>query len=381
MVDEMDLLSQVKDVAPLRTEAYERARTSLRAVMAESVTALVPEAPGAAPARKERFSWARNLRGSLGILGKAGIGAGITVAAAGVAVVVVATSTPHSASTSHVAASAGAAGSAAKAPAVGSRLVTLAADVKASGGSLSGDASLVIRTQTADGRKPDVTYNLYTDSGDLYVTDTQRALSSAIAHHANLAEPQNAKEVAAARYAATTGDLAKAREQMVNAIPNAWGLGVSPAEAQQEWDKAMAKLQPKLKANGITSPLPRPTGKALQDDINNYVWTNSVDALSWGAANPEVRAGVLSLISTIPDVTVADSTTGGQPTLTLTAGPALFQGAGEEVLTINAKTGMPISAVMQLAPGQKPSSGTIPPSSDTFKVSRVTLSDVQAGKF
>ena len=115
-----------------------------------------------------------------------------------------------------------------------------------------------------------------------------------------------------------------------------------------------------------------PNGQALQNLINDSVWDNAVDALNWGAANPEIRAGVLRLLSTIPQVTVVKSTTGGQPTLTLTAGPALNDG-GSQVLTIDARTGMPISSVVTLP--------QVSTSVETFQVSRVTLADIKAGKF
>ncbi|GIH12996.1 hypothetical protein Raf01_11680 [Rugosimonospora africana] len=362
-MDEMDLLSQLKDVPPLRSEAYEQARATLRSAMVES---------GAAPVRAERFSWVRNFR--VGVLGKVGIGA-IGAVAAAVAVATVATSTPRSAAPAGAAA-----GSASKAPAVSSRLVSLASDITATDGPLPGDASLVIRTQTVANRAPYVTYNLYTDGGDVYVTDTEGALPAAIAHHDNLAEPEDSREVAAARLAAT-GDLAKAREQMVNATANPWGLGLSPAAAQEAWDKAMAEEQRILREKGVTrSPRPRPTGKALEDGINNVLWTNSVDALARGAEDPDVRAGVLRLLSTIPEVTVADSTTGGQPTLTITAGPAIFGDSAQEVLTINATTGLPVSSAVSPAPGQDPADAT-PPSLETYQSSRVTLANIEAGKF
>jgi hypothetical protein len=118
-----------------------------------------------------------------------------------------------------------------------------------------------------------------------------------------------------------------------------------------------------------------PTDKVLQADINEAIWGNSMSALTEGAGNPQVREGVLRLLSTIPDVTVANATTGGQPTLTLTAAPALM-GAGlpAQVVTIDARTGMPISLVNG-APGQRYYSNT------TYQVSRVTLAGVRAGRF
>lgn len=361
-MDEMDLVSRLKDVPPLGPEAYERARTTLGAAMLESQAV-----PGAPSVRDQRFSWVRNLRA--GVLGKVGIGVIATAAVAVTAVAVVpadSSSPPPSA-----------------APVVESRLVTLAANVEASSASLPGDASLVIRTQARPNGAPYVTYNLYTDSGEIYVTDTREQLPGAINRHDNLAEPWHSRVLAAARYAAT-GNFTEARKrearkQMVNASNNPWGLGMSPAKAQQVWDESETKLRQILQEKGIVDPphRPRPTGKALQDGINSTLWTNTLGALDCGAAHPAVRAGVLRLLATIPDVTVTTSTTNGQPSLVLTAGPALFHGDGEHVLTINADTALPISSEFRPAPGQPDAL----PSLETFQSSRVTVADIQAGRF
>ena len=64
-----------------------------------------------------------------------------------------------------------------------------------------------------------VGYGLYTDSGDMYSGDDKQTLVAAVAHHANLADSSNARELAAARYAAA-GDLATARVRMVDALDN-----------------------------------------------------------------------------------------------------------------------------------------------------------------
>jgi hypothetical protein len=84
--------------------------------------------------------------------------------------------------------------------------------------------------------------------------------------------------------------------------------------------------------------------------------------------------GVLRLLATIPEVTVADSTAGGKPTLTLTAGTALFSNVTDQVLTIDGKAGFPVKSVSGI-PGQAPSSVV------TYQVSRVTVADIEAGKF
>lgn len=259
---------------------------------------------------------------------------------------------------------------ASRAPAVKSKLMSLAALIKARSGPLPGNASLVIEKQVIGGRLMQVGYGLYTDSGDLYSGDDKQTLVAAVAHHSNLADFTNVREIAAARYAAA-GDLVTARVRMVNALPNDFFL--SFAARKKIWEKGAAARRALMREKGIKTPLKMPTGKALQDDIDNSLWTASTIALSWGAGDPEIREGVLRLVSTIPEVTVADSTTGGQPTLTITAGPAVFGGDGEQVLTISARTGIPVSSVVT-GRGMRTSV-------ETFQISRVTLADIEAGKF
>ncbi len=259
---------------------------------------------------------------------------------------------------------------ASRAPAVNAKLMSLAALIKARSGPLPGNASLVIEKQVIGGKPMQAGYGLYTDSGDLYSGDDKQTLVGAVAQHANLADFTNAREIAAARYAAA-GDLATARVRMVNALPNDFFL--SFAARKKIWEEGAKARQALMREKGDKTPLKMPTGKALQDAIDNSLWTAATIALSWGAGDPEIRAGVLRLVSTIPEVTVADSTAGGQPTLTITAGPAVFGGDGEQVLTINARTGMPISSVV--------TGRGMPTSVETFRVSRVTLAGIKAGKF
>ncbi len=98
---------------------------------------------------------------------------------------------------------------------------------------------------------------------------------------------------------------------------------------------------------------------AAGEQLDNYVWENSEDALIAGSGNPQVRAGVLRLVSALPGITVTHGTTHGQPTLTLTAGAAELGTAGintadpkaaagpayQEAITINAATGIPLEIV------------------------------------
>jgi hypothetical protein len=370
----MDLVSQALDVTPWRPEAYERARTVLREAMAESGP--LPEAapvPAAAPARGRGLSRVRNRRrGTLGARGKVGIGAGVAAVAAGLAVALAATSAPQPAAP---------AASASHAPAVGSNLVSLAARITASSGPLPGNASLIIQTTRLGSKPPLVSYNLYTDSGAYYAGDNKSSLMWEIAHHGNADDGTDARQVAAASYAAT-GDLSAARVRMAIATGNSLGLGLSPAARQKIYDAGRAQAEEIIKEKGakITLPANPPTGKALQSQVDNMVWINSVAALTEGGGSPQVRAGVLRLLSTISGVTVADSVTGGQPTLTLTAGPEAFGGAGKNVVVIDARTGMPISSWSgDLPPGMN--GQPTPSSMTTYQVSRVTLAAVEAGKF
>jgi hypothetical protein len=369
-VDEMDLVRQALDVTPWRPEEYERARTVLRGAMAGSEplreAALVP---AAAPVPGSGFSRAGNRRRrTLGTKGKVGIGAGIGAIAAAAALVLVATSTPQPATpTSRLA---GPTGSASSAPAANSKLMTLAARITEGAGAQPGNASLEIVRNISEGKVWQVYYGLFTDSGKLYSGDNKQTLMAAIAAHSNQADSSDFAEAAAARYA-VTGDLAKARVRMVDATPNDFFLSLSARK--KIWAEGAAARNALMRAKGIKTPLKMPTGKALQEEINNLLWTNATDALNWAGGDPEIRAGVLRLLSTIPEVAVVNSTTDGQPTLTITAGPAVFGGSGNQVLTVNATTGLPVNSV-STTPG-------VPAATQTYQVSRVTLAAIEAGKF
>jgi Sigma-70 region 2 len=102
---------------------------------------------------------------------------------------------------------------------------------------------------------------------------------------------------------------------------------------------------------------------------------------------PQVRAGVLRLVSVLPGITVTHGTADGQPTLTLTAGAAELGNAGtdtanpkaatgaayQEAITINADTGIPLGFAG--GPAGK-TAVTV-----TYVVTRVNLADIAAGKF
>jgi hypothetical protein len=223
----------------------------------------------------------------------------------------------------------------------------------------AGNATLVIRSQVVNGSTPILGADLYTDSGKYYYAPTESGLPAQVAAGDDQGDGIFAREIAAATYAAT-GNLTSAAEEMETAP--------SPS---------------------VTAP---PPGSTLAD---NWLWENSLDALVAGSGNPTVRAGVMRLISLMPEVAVVNTTANGEPALQITgtfpnmscasaegggsagrqkACAKLAGGGVQEQLTIDATTGIPVW-FSGGAVGQPPS-GQI-----TYKVSRVTLAQVAQGHF
>jgi hypothetical protein len=365
-VDEMDLASQALDVTPWRPEEYERARAVLRGAMAESGTQ--PEArreaapmPAVAPLHGRGSSRAGNRhRRTLGTRGKVGIGAGLGAIAAGVAAALVITSAPSATPTST--------GLAVKAPGAQSnshpatataQLMSLSSRVAAES-KPTGDATLIERESGVPGTATINVWDLYADDGQYFFSQTEAGLPAQVSKDNNQGGGQFAREIAAATYA-VKGDLDTALLKM------AWAPNGTKVPA---WLSAQVK---DLSVGGT--------------QLDNYVWEDSEDALIAGSGNPQVRAGVLRLVSALPDITVDKGTVDGQPALTFTAGKAEVGTTGvdkknpkaevgpanHEAITINASTGIPLE--FATGPTGKITVGL------TYVVTRVSLSDIKAGKF
>jgi hypothetical protein len=295
---------------------------------------------------------------------RGGIGAGV-VAAAAVAAVGVASAGPSApAKTAQAGGTHPASTRASAAPhrstSAQPQLMTLAADVAAEPPP-PGDATLVERETGAPGKATINVWDLYTDDGRYFFSQTKAGLPAQVQEGNNQGEGQFGREVAAAIYA-VNGDLDTAVLKM------AWAPDTTPVPA---WLSAQVKS---ISQGG--------------EQIDNYVWENSEDALIAGSGNPQVRAGVLRLVSALPGVTVTHGTVDGQPALTLTAGAAEFGRVGidkanpklevgpayQEAITINANTGIPL----QIAGGPAGQAATVTVS---YVVTRVNLADITAGKF
>ena len=224
----------------------------------------------------------------------------------------------------------------------------------------TGDATLVERETGAPGKASINVWDLYTDDGRYFFSQSETGLPAQVKEDNNQGGGQFGREVAAATFAAA-GDLDTA------ALKMAWAPDTTPVPA---WLSAQVK---DMSAGGL--------------QIDNYVWENCQDALIAGSGNPKVRAGVLRLVSALPGITVTHGTVDGQPTLTLTAGAAELGRVGtdkadpkaetgppyQEAITINADTGIPLGFTG--GPAGK-AAVTV-----TYVVTRVHLADIAAGKF
>jgi len=229
---------------------------------------------------------------------------------------------------------------------VGSPLVTLAADL-ASEPRPAGDATLVKRDQAYPDRPSIDGWDLYTDDGRYFYSNTEVGLPAQVRADNNQGDGVFAREIAAAIYA-VNGDLNTARVGM------AWSTQPTGTPVPS-WLTSGTKT-----ADGVAR-------------IDNYIWENSQDALIAGSGNPQVRAGVLRLLSTLSEVTVTDTTLAGQSALTLTAGTGAVMSGYQEALTINADTGVPLKFV-----GGVPSNVGV---TVAYTSTRVTLADIAAGRF
>jgi hypothetical protein len=225
-----------------------------------------------------------------------------------------------------------------------------------------GDAALVERETATPGQASINVWDLYTDNGRYYFSQTEAGLPAQVKENNNQGEGMFGREVAAAIYAAT-GNLDTA------ALKMAWASNTTPVPA---WLSAQVKH---MSEGGL--------------QIDNYVWEGCEDTLIAGAGNPQVRAGVLRLVAALPGIKVTTGQVDGQTALTLTAGaaevgyavsgiddgnPKLAAGpAYQEAISINAKTGIPLKIVSGTA---SQVTGTV-----SYVVTRVNLADIAAGKF
>lgn len=352
-MDEMDLMKKLRDVPSPSPEAYDRARGALHAAMGEQTAEVVRP--------KRWMSWPKVSVAALGaaavvtavVLGTAGGGAPATTPADTVA-------------------------DAGQAPqAVESPLVKLASEVKAAG-TMPGDASLVIKRWTAPDGTPATHYTVYTDQGRIYYGDSPQTVGRSARIDEDQAGDFYPKGMEAARLAAR-GDVDEARKAMLAANGDSLNFGMTPEAADKAWKEAYERQSEVFRKIGREVPpfKPRPTGKEFDDLLNNHLWSNTTSVLFAGAANAEVRAGVLKLLATIQDVKIGETAIDGRQALTIAGSPDIHGGDGHEILTVDAANGLPISSEIVPNPASEtPSKAAVV----RYESSRVKLADVIAGK-
>jgi len=225
------------------------------------------------------------------------------------------------------------------------QLAVLAAYIQRHAAAPTGDATLVVRTQSYASGGSNVGYDLYADDGTEYYGISPSNLTQGVATHQSEAGASAVSREAVVAVYALTGDLSVARERM-----------------------AHAALQP-----GITPKVIYPSRISVTDTVDNLIWENCLDTLTIDGGTAQVRAGVLRLLATLPEVSVVRGSTSGQPSLTLSAGSAMFSNGQMETLVINANTGVPIG----FSGG---TSGHVPDVTISYQVSRVSLAQVAAGR-
>ncbi|GAA1795507.1 hypothetical protein [Actinomadura chokoriensis] len=337
MVDELDLLRNMKDVEPLQPRAYEEARAALGSAMA------APEAP----TRRARWGMRR----------KVGVGAAALIAASAAAALVVTSTSPSGAPRT----------TPAPAAAANPILTKLVAEISPMQPESSGDATLTVRNllPTSD-KVTDYGIDLYTDDGTYYWGNDSTDLRRALTH--NGGDTGFKRGIAVALYA-VKGDLgtARARMSVANLPP---GTDLEEAERASERTK-MEKLKAAAKARGEKYVPPKPLTAEQQKAItDNHIWSNAIAALIAAPKNPQVRAGVLRIMATMPKVEVTKTTTAGHPTLTLID---TWADTGGEKLVINARTGQPVALTSSAA--------GVPDRTMYYHTTRVKLADIKAGKF
>jgi hypothetical protein len=359
MVDEMDLLRGLKTAEPVRPQAFEEARATLRAAMVMEHEVPEPAAPRARPPR-----WGR---GRIAGLSLAAVGA------AAAAVVLVVASASSSAPGQHTAAGGTTpARTGAPAAAVNPVLAQLAANIAVPQVRLPGDATIEIRNQSPTSATPGANgIDLYLDDGTYYWGHDQSDLLRSIASGQDVGQGAFKRSIAAALLAAK-GDVAAGRAKM--SVAN-YVLGKPTATVTAQGQQAeIEKLKAAAKAKHTKYTPPKPlTSAQKQEQTDNLIWMNSNYALTAAPENPNVRAGVLRIMATMPNVKVTRTTTAGQATLTLSDSWPRLSGGDRESTVINARTGLPI-ATSDSGTGQAPTTFYYHPA-------RVSLAQVKAGRF
>jgi hypothetical protein len=255
-------------------------------------------------------------------------------------------------------------------------LVRLSRKLRQAPPAQTGDATLVLRKHTFPDAPAFTGADLYLDDGRYFYGATLPDLRASAAADPDQETDDGAikRELAAAVAAPALSD-ADARARMVAAT---WAGGKAPTAspappasappAPATLDGAVKKQLAFKRAHPGSWANEKPMTQREIDD--NRIWGASMDALAAGPGRPDVRAGVLSLLATMPSVIVTPSTEDGRAVLRLRC--TEFPQDYEETLTVDAGTGVLLH--FEGGTAGKPPSVTV-----TYDVKRVVAKDVLAG--
>jgi hypothetical protein len=252
-------------------------------------------------------------------------------------------------------------------PAQAAPLMKLAAKIRQAPKPV-GDATLVLRSHhfPSGGEKDFTGADLYLDGGAYYYGTTLDELkANAKADPTDQEGYEAAKAERDAAVAANTLSGAGARAKMISATlaPDNSAPKLTAAEkadAAKAEATAMAEKLAAARKAGI-KPAPPASRQSLDD---NRVWLGAMDALIEGAGDPQVRSGVMALMSTMPDVV---KVTQGDGSLTITQTD--FPRGYTEALVVDDKTGV----ITKMIGG---TAGKTPDVVVDYDIERVTASDV-----
>jgi hypothetical protein len=188
---------------------------------------------------------------------------------------------------------------------------------------LPGNATLVIHQNVVHGSQPHTFSgeDLYEDNGDYYYGADRSELLNAVADPSS-ADSTEGKVIAAA--------AASANVSPAQAAQNIYAASPAPSDPGTLAEGKRTAIE-KLEAAVNTAPAPERAAiqqrlaevqnapdTVTQGQRDNYLWMNISTAFEAGAGRSDVRAGALLAASQLPDVTVTQTTFGGQPVIQVT---------------------------------------------------------------
>jgi hypothetical protein len=225
----------------------------------------------------------------------------------------------------------------------------------------TGDATLVLRRHVFKDGSTMTGADLYLDDGSYFYAPTEAGLPAAIANDED--DGGFAARDMAAAVAALTLPTAEARTRMSTAELDPDAKPAAPPASDPKLQAFLAARVARAKANGAWSDVHESPDML----VDGQIWSNSMDALVAGGGRPDVRAGVLELLATVPEVDVTDTTYDGHAALALRS--RVFPKGYEERIVIDATTGIPLAFTGGTA-------GEAPDVAMTYEIRRVSAGEI-----